>query len=73
MLILGIPAIVLGMSPQALSKSKLSQTISPYIKNFGIIFFAGFVIVAFSMNFENFISYIHLCRIVGLQSTMLWL
>lgn len=57
-LILGIP-IVLGMTLRHF-KDELSQIISPYIKNFGIIFFAGFVIVAFSMNFENFISYVHL-------------
>lgn len=57
-LILGIP-LILGMTLRHF-KDELSQTISPYIKNFGIIFFAGFVIVAFSMNFENFMSYVHL-------------
>ncbi|MBD3616858.1 MAG: bile acid:sodium symporter family protein [Gracilimonas sp.] len=57
-LILGIP-LLLGMTLRHF-RDKLSQIISPYIKNFGIIFFAGFVIVAFSMNFENFISYVHL-------------
>lgn len=57
-LILGIP-LLLGMTLRHF-KSELSQIISPYIKNFGIIFFAGFVIVAFGMNFENFISYVHL-------------
>lgn len=57
-LILGIP-LLLGMVLRHL-KDELSQTISPYIKNFGILFFAGFVIVAFSMNFENFIGYVHL-------------
>tara|TARA_R100000908_G_scaffold65235_1_gene53106 strand:+ start:102631 stop:103557 length:927 start_codon:yes stop_codon:yes gene_type:complete len=57
-LILGIP-LILGMTLRYL-KDELSQIISPYIKNFGIIFFAGFVIVAFSMNFENFIDYVHL-------------
>jgi BASS family bile acid:Na+ symporter len=57
-LILGIPLIA-GMALRHF-KDKLSQKISPYIKNFGIIFFAGFVIVAFSMNFENFMDYVHL-------------
>lgn len=57
-LILGIP-LILGMTLRHF-KDELSQTISPYIKNFGIIFFAGFVIVAFSMNFENFMNYVHL-------------
>ncbi|WP_020404770.1 bile acid:sodium symporter family protein [Gracilimonas tropica] len=57
-LILGIP-LILGMALRHF-KDELSQTISPYIKNFGIIFFAGFVIVAFSMNFDNFINYVHL-------------
>lgn len=57
-LILGIP-LILGMTLRHF-KDELSQTISPYIKNFGIIFFAGFVIVAFSMNFDNFMSYVHL-------------
>ncbi|MEX0843994.1 MAG: bile acid:sodium symporter family protein [Balneolaceae bacterium] len=57
-LILGIP-LILGMTLRHF-KDELSQTISPYIKNFGIIFFAGFVIVAFSMNFENFMKYVQL-------------
>ncbi|SMO83037.1 bile acid:sodium symporter family protein [Gracilimonas mengyeensis] len=57
-LILGIP-LVLGMSFRYF-KDELAQTISPYIKNFGILFFAGFVLVAFSMNFDNFINYVHL-------------
>jgi BASS family bile acid:Na+ symporter len=57
-LILGIP-LILGMTLRHF-KDEFSQIISPYIKNFGIIFFAGFVIVAFSMNFENFIGYVHL-------------
>lgn len=57
-LILGIP-LILGMTLRHL-KDEFSQKISPFIKNFGIVFFAGFVIVAFSMNFENFTSYVHL-------------
>ena len=57
-LILGIP-LILGMTLRHF-KNDFSKMISPYIKNFGIIFFAGFVIVAFSMNFDNFINYVHL-------------
>ncbi len=57
-LILGIP-LLLGMTLRHF-KDTFSQKISPFIKNFGIIFFAGFVIVAFSMNFEHFTSYVHL-------------
>jgi BASS family bile acid:Na+ symporter len=57
-LILGIP-LVLGMTLRHF-KDAFSKKISPYIKNFGIIFFAGFVIVAFSMNFDNFMKYVHL-------------
>ena len=63
-LILGIP-LILGMALRHF-KDQLSQTISPYIKNFGIIFFAGFVIVAFSMNFENFMNYVHLVILIVL-------
>ena len=57
-LILGIP-LLLGMTLRHF-KDSFSQKISPYIKNFGIVFFAGFVIVAFGMNLENFMSYVHL-------------
>ena len=57
-LILGIP-LLLGMTLRHF-KDELSKLMSPYIKNFGILFFAGFVIVAFSMNFENFMNYVHL-------------
>jgi BASS family bile acid:Na+ symporter len=57
-LILGIP-LILGMALRHF-KDTFSQKISPFIKNFGIIFFAGFVIVAFSMNFQNFTQYVHL-------------
>ncbi len=63
-LILGIP-LILGMALRHY-KDKLSKMISPYIKNFGIVFFAGFVIVAFSMNFENFINYVHLVMLLVL-------
>ncbi|MGN8225777.1 bile acid:sodium symporter family protein [Gracilimonas sp. BCB1] len=57
-LILGIP-LILGMTLRHF-KDAFSQKISPFIKNFGIIFFAGFVIVAFSMNFEHFTNFVHL-------------
>jgi len=57
-LILGIP-LVLGMTLRHF-KSELAKKISPYIKNFGVLFFAGFVIVVFTMNFENFLSYVQL-------------
>lgn len=57
-LILGIP-LILGMALRYF-KNDLALKISPFMKNFGIIFFAGFVIVAFSMNFDNFVGYVHL-------------
>ncbi|MTI87311.1 MAG: bile acid:sodium symporter family protein [Balneolaceae bacterium] len=57
-LILGIP-LVLGMLVRHF-KDKLARKISPWIKGFGILFFAGFVIIAFSMNYENFLNYVHL-------------
>lgn len=57
-LILGIP-LILGMTVRHY-REKVAQKISSYIKGFGIIFFAGFVLVAFAMNFENFLSYVHL-------------
>lgn len=63
-LILGIP-LILGMTLRHF-KDEFSKRISPFIKNFGIIFFAGFVIVAFSMNFDNFINYVHLVMLLVL-------
>lgn len=57
-LILGIP-LILGMTVRH-KKEELAQKISGWIKGFGIVFFAGFVVVAFVMNFENFLSYVHL-------------
>ncbi|MGM0546751.1 MAG: bile acid:sodium symporter family protein [Bacteroidota bacterium] len=57
-LILGIP-LLLGMTVRH-KKEKLAQRISGWIKGFGILFFAGFVLVAFAMNYENFLSYVHL-------------
>lgn len=61
-LILGIP-LILGMALRHY-KDELAQKISPYIKVFGIIFFAGFVVIAFSMNFDNFLDYVHLVIIL---------
>ncbi|NGP88652.1 bile acid:sodium symporter family protein [Fodinibius halophilus] len=57
-LILGAP-LILGMTVRQWQED-LAQKISKWIKGFGILFFAGFVLVAFAMNFENFISYVHL-------------
>lgn len=57
-LILGIP-LVLGMIVRRF-KEQLAVKISSWFKGFGIVFFSSFVIVAFSMNFNNFINYIHL-------------
>lgn len=57
-LILGIP-LVLGMTFRHF-KDKLAIRLSPWIKGFGVLFFAGFVVVAFAMNYENFVNYIHL-------------
>ena len=55
-LILGLP-LILGMIVRHF-KAKLADKISPWIKGFGVIFFGGFVIVAFMTNFDNFISYV---------------
>lgn len=57
-LILGIP-LVLGMILRHY-RGKLALRLSPWIKGFGVFFFAGFVIVAFGMNYENFVNYVHL-------------
>lgn len=61
-LILGIP-LLLGMTVRHY-REKLADKISYWIKGFGILFFAGFVLVAFAMNFEKFISYVHLVVIL---------
>ena len=61
-LILGIP-LILGMIVRHY-RERVAKRISGWIKGFGIIFFAGFVLVAFGMNFENFLSYVHL--VIGL-------
>lgn len=57
-LILGIP-LLLGMGVRHF-KEKWADKVASWIKGFGIVFFAGFVLVAFAMNFENFLSYVHL-------------
>lgn len=57
-LILGIP-LLLGMVLQRVKKD-LANKMSPWIKGFGILFFAGFVLVAFGMNINNFLNYVHL-------------
>ncbi len=57
-LILGIP-LVLGMTFRHF-KDKLALKLSPWIKGFGVLFFAGFVVVAFAMNYENFVNFVHL-------------
>lgn len=56
-LILGIP-LVLGMTLRHF-KPVLAVKLTKWIKGFGVIFFAAFVLVAFSMNFENFLAYVH--------------
>lgn len=57
-LILGIP-LVTGMTLRHFKES-IAIRLSPWIKGFGVLFFAGFVLVAFGMNYENFINYVHL-------------
>ena len=57
-LILGIP-LILGMAVRQLKK-EWANVISPWIKWFGILFFAGFVLVAFVMNVNKFLNYVHL-------------
>lgn len=57
-LILGIP-LVLGMSVRHF-REKLADRIATWIKGFGILFFSGFVLVAFAMNLDNFLNYVHL-------------
>lgn len=61
-LILGIP-LLLGMAVRQ-KRAQLAKKISGWIKGFGILFFAGFVFVAFATNLENFLSYVHL--VIGL-------
>jgi len=61
-LILGVP-LILGMAVRHF-KENLADRIASWIKWFGIIFFAGFVLVAFAMNYENFLNYVHLVIII---------
>jgi BASS family bile acid:Na+ symporter len=53
-IILGIP-LVLGMLVRHF-KEKLALKLTKWIKGFGVIFFAGFILVAFSMNLDNFMD-----------------
>lgn len=57
-LILGLP-LMLGMMVRHY-RERLADRLTYWIKGFGILFFAGFVLVAFTMNFSKFIAYIHL-------------
>lgn len=61
-LILGIP-LVLGMLLNNY-KPKIANKISPWIKGFGVIFFGGFVVVAFMNNYDNFINYVQFVLIL---------
>ena len=61
-LILGIP-LILGMLASHYAENYALQWTS-WIKRFGIVFFGSFVVVAFSMNFEHFLGYVHL--VIGL-------
>ena len=53
-LILGIPLVV-GMLVRHF-KPELAGKITKWIKGFGVLFFAAFVLVAFGMNFDNFVE-----------------
>lgn len=57
-LILGVP-LFLGMLVRHY-RENVADKISYWIKTFGILFFAGFVLVAFAINFDKFVSYVHL-------------
>ncbi|MFH5882844.1 bile acid:sodium symporter family protein [Halalkalibaculum sp. DA3122] len=61
-LILGIP-LLLGMTVRHF-REPWATKISSWIKGFGILFFSAFVLVAFAMNYDNFINYVHL--VIGL-------
>ena len=61
-LILGVP-LIMGMVVRHF-KPELAAKLTKWIKGFGVLFFAAFVIVAFSMNFDHFLNYVHL--VVGL-------
>ncbi len=60
-IILGIP-LVLGMMVRHF-KETLALKLTKWIKGFGIIFFAGFILTAFALNFDNFIENVH--HVVG--------
>ncbi len=61
-LILGIP-LLLGMLVRHYAENYALRW-TRWIKRFGIVFFGGFVVVAFSMNIEHFLDYVHL--VIGL-------
>lgn len=61
-LILGVP-LIMGMVVRHF-KPEIAAKLTKWIKGFGVLFFAAFVIVAFSMNFDHFLNYVHL--VVGL-------
>lgn len=60
-IILGIP-LVCGMIVRHY-KPDIALKLTKWIKGFGVLFFAAFVLIAFSMNFENFLNYVH--HVVG--------
>ena len=53
-IILGIP-LILGMLVRHF-KADLALKLTKWIKGFGVIFFAGFILIAFSMNLDNFVD-----------------
>lgn len=55
--ILGIP-LILGMLTRHY-KPLLATRLTKWIKGFGVVFFGAFVLVAFGMNFENFLNNVH--------------
>lgn len=63
-LILGIP-LILGMLVRHF-KSNIAHKISSWIKGFGILFFAAFVIIAFWTNFDNFVAYVQFVLLIVL-------
>lgn len=55
-LILGIP-LIFGMIVRHY-KPSIALKLTKWIKAFGILFFAAFVLIAFAMNFDHFINYV---------------
>ncbi|MEQ9266509.1 MAG: bile acid:sodium symporter family protein [Balneolaceae bacterium] len=55
-LILGLP-LIFGMIVRH-NKPELAAKLTKWIKGFGVIFFGGFVVIAFGMNMENFMNYV---------------